>query len=145
MQLIYLNNCWRFQMKYPCLLWSFFYNCNGLFWQYSFILIFCINTHTIQNLSIRIIKLTCLVWLSFLFYLILEVSLTLSLSVIFVKSFNLQIYDRRKSMQTWYSLWAKVFWFHIESWPGWDSNPRPRAYRAHFVTSKISGWKITGA
>ena len=28
-------------------------------------------------------------------------------------------------------LWAKVFRFHIESWPEWDSNPRPRAYRAH--------------
>ena len=24
-----------------------------------------------------------------------------------------------------------VFPFYIESWPGWDSNPRPRAYRAH--------------
>ena len=21
--------------------------------------------------------------------------------------------------------------FYIESWPEWDSNPRPRAYRAH--------------
>ena len=21
--------------------------------------------------------------------------------------------------------------FSIESWPEWDSNPRPRAYRAH--------------
>ena len=26
----------------------------------------------------------------------------------------------------WYS-----FRFYIESWPEWDWNPRPRAYRAH--------------
>ena len=25
----------------------------------------------------------------------------------------------------------KVFRFYIESWPEWDSDPRPRAYRAH--------------
>ena len=31
----------------------------------------------------------------------------------------------------WYSFWAKVFRFYIESWPEWDSNPRPHAYRAH--------------
>ena len=31
----------------------------------------------------------------------------------------------------WYSFWAKVFRFRIESWREWDSNPRPRAYRAH--------------
>ena len=30
-----------------------------------------------------------------------------------------------------YSFWAKVFRFYIESWPGADSNPRPRAYRSH--------------
>ena len=31
----------------------------------------------------------------------------------------------------WYSFWAKVFRCYIESWPEWDSNPRPSAYRAH--------------
>ena len=25
----------------------------------------------------------------------------------------------------------RFFGFYIESWPEWDSNPRPRAYRAH--------------
>ena len=35
----------------------------------------------------------------------------------------------------WYSFWAKVSYrFHIETWPEWDSNPRPRAYRAHVLT-----------
>ena len=29
---------------------------------------------------------------------------------------------------------AKVFRFHIESWPEWDSNPRPRANRADALT-----------
>ena len=35
--------------------------------------------------------------------------------------------------------WAKVFRFHIESWPEWDSNPRPCAYRAHALTTELSG------
>ena len=34
---------------------------------------------------------------------------------------------------------AKVFRFHIESWPEWDSNLRPRAYRAHTLTTELSG------
>ena len=38
----------------------------------------------------------------------------------------------------WYSFWAKVFRFHIESWPEWDSNPRPRAYRVH----ALNHWAI---
>ena len=37
----------------------------------------------------------------------------------------------------WYSYWAKVFWFHIESWPEWDSKPQPRAYRAHSLSLYI--------
>ena len=28
-----------------------------------------------------------------------------------------------------YSFCAKVFRFNIESWPEWESNPQPRAYR----------------
>ena len=27
--------------------------------------------------------------------------------------------------------------FHIESWPEWDSNPRPRAYRAHALNTEL--------
>ena len=45
----------------------------------------------------------------------------------------------------WYSYWAKVFRFHIESWPEWDSNPRPRAYRAHALTTELSAclqWNV---
>ena len=38
-----------------------------------------------------------------------------------------------------YSFWAKVFRFHIESWPEWDSNPRPRTYLAHAPTTELSG------
>ena len=38
---------------------------------------------------------------------------------------------------TWYSYWAKVFWFHIESWPEWNSKPRPRANRAHALSLSI--------
>ena len=33
----------------------------------------------------------------------------------------------------------RFFRFHIESWPEWDSNPRPRAYRAHALTTELSG------
>ena len=33
----------------------------------------------------------------------------------------------------WYAFGAKAFRFHIESWPEWDSNPLPRAYRAHDI------------
>ena len=40
---------------------------------------------------------------------------------------------------------AKVFPFHIESWPEWDSNPGPRAYRAHAVTTDLSGGMIRRA
>ena len=39
----------------------------------------------------------------------------------------------------WYSFWAKVFRFHMESWPEWDSNLRPRAYRAHTLSTELSG------
>ena len=39
----------------------------------------------------------------------------------------------------WYSYWAKVLRFHIESWPEWDSNPRPSGYRAHALTTELSG------
>ena len=34
---------------------------------------------------------------------------------------------------------GKVFRFHIESWPGRDSNPRPRAYHADALTTEVSG------
>ena len=27
--------------------------------------------------------------------------------------------------------------FHTESWPKWDSSPRPRAYHAHSLTTVI--------
>ena len=40
---------------------------------------------------------------------------------------------------TWYSFRAKVLRFHIKSWPEWDSNPRPRAYRAVTLTTELSG------
>ena len=30
---------------------------------------------------------------------------------------------------------SKGFRFHIESWPEWGSNPRPRAYRTHALSS----------
>ena len=36
----------------------------------------------------------------------------------------------------WYSFSLR---FHIESWPEWDSNPRPRAYHAHVLTTELSG------
>ena len=39
----------------------------------------------------------------------------------------------------WYSFLGKVFRFHIESWPKWDSNPRPRTYRTHALTTELSG------
>ena len=32
----------------------------------------------------------------------------------------------------------RFFGFHIESWPEWDSNPRPRAYRAHTLITELS-------
>ena len=41
-----------------------------------------------------------------------------------------------------YAFWAKVFWFHIESRPEWDSNPWPCAYGVHALTSEFSGWTI---
>ena len=34
---------------------------------------------------------------------------------------------------------AKVFRLHIESWPEWDSNPRPCAYCAHALTTETTG------
>ena len=37
-----------------------------------------------------------------------------------------------------YSFWAKAFQFHIESWPLRESNPRPRTYRAHALTTQLS-------
>ena len=42
----------------------------------------------------------------------------------------------------WHSFCAKVFRFHIESWPEWDLNPRPRAYGAHALTTELSGRMI---
>ena len=39
----------------------------------------------------------------------------------------------------WYSYRAKVFRFHIEIWPELDSNPPPCAYRAHALTTEVSG------
>ena len=39
----------------------------------------------------------------------------------------------------WFSYWAKVFWFHIESWPKWDLNPQPCAYHAYALTIELSG------
>ena len=33
----------------------------------------------------------------------------------------------------------RFFDFHLGSWPEWDSNPQPRAYRAHALTTEISG------
>ena len=33
----------------------------------------------------------------------------------------------------------KVSPFHVESWTQWDSNPRPRAYRSHTLTTELSG------
>ena len=32
-----------------------------------------------------------------------------------------------------------VFRFHIESWLEWDPNPQPCAYRAHAITTELSG------
>ena len=42
----------------------------------------------------------------------------------------------------WYSYWAKVFRFHVESWPEWESNPWPRAYCVHALTTELSGWMM---
>ena len=39
----------------------------------------------------------------------------------------------------WYSFLTKVFRFHVESWPEWDSNPRLCAYCAHALTTELSG------
>ena len=39
----------------------------------------------------------------------------------------------------WYSFWAKVFRFHIESWPEWNTNPPPRTHRAQALTTELSG------
>ena len=33
----------------------------------------------------------------------------------------------------------KLFRFHIESWTEWDSNPQHGAYRAHALTTELSG------
>ena len=52
---------------------------------------------------------------------------------------HLIIFNSNPYIYIWYSFWAKVFRFHIESWPEWDSNPRPRAYRAHALTTELSG------
>ena len=38
--------------------------------------------------------------------------------------------------------WAKAFRFHIESWPEWDSDPQPRAYCTHPLTTELSGQTI---
>ena len=35
--------------------------------------------------------------------------------------------------------WAKVFRPHIESWPEWDSNLKPRTYHTHALTTDLSG------
>ena len=37
----------------------------------------------------------------------------------------------------WYSFWAKVFWFHVESWPKWNTNPQPRVDCAHALTTEL--------
>ena len=42
-------------------------------------------------------------------------------------------------MYVLYSFSTKVFRLHIESWHKWDSNPRPRANRAHAPTTELSG------
>ena len=34
---------------------------------------------------------------------------------------------------------AKVFRFYMKNWPEEDSNQRPRAYRAHALTTELSG------
>ena len=39
----------------------------------------------------------------------------------------------------WYSFLAKIFLFHIESWPEWDSNQQPPAHHAHALTTELSG------
>ena len=44
-------------------------------------------------------------------------------------------------MYIWYSFELR-FRFHIESWPEWDANPPPRAYRAHALTTELSGRTI---
>ena len=57
------------------------------------------------------------------------------------------IYIYIKDIDIWYIVfilrfWAKVFWFHIESWSEWDSNPWPHAYCAHALITELSGWMI---
>ena len=42
-------------------------------------------------------------------------------------------------------IWAKIFPFHIDSWPEWDSNPWPCAYRAHALTTELSSQTMSGA
>ena len=37
----------------------------------------------------------------------------------------------------------RFFDFHVKSWPEWDSNPRPCAYRAHALTTELSGRTTT--
>ena len=39
----------------------------------------------------------------------------------------------------WYSFWAKVFLFHIECWPEWDSNQWPCAYHAATLVTDLPG------
>ena len=39
----------------------------------------------------------------------------------------------------------KVFRFHIESWPEWDTNLRSRIYRAHALTTELSRQTMSSA
>ena len=32
--------------------------------------------------------------------------------------------------------------FHIGTWPKWDLNPQPRGYRAHALTTELSGQTV---
>ena len=48
-------------------------------------------------------------------------------------------------VHAWYKCPAKVFQWHIGSWPEWDSNPRLHAYRAHALTTELSGLTMRSA
>ena len=55
---------------------------------------------------------------------------------------NVYIFHCDYYIYVWHTFCAKVFRFHIESWPEWDLNPRPRAYGAHALTTELSGRMI---
>ena len=42
-------------------------------------------------------------------------------------------------MYVYVYMYMKVFRFHIEIWPEWDSNPRPCAYSAYALIIELSG------